>query len=72
MNVYHKWSKTQTKPFPGESEAELKQRTAEIDAIVEGFRWGRFDSAEADAMDKRLQSLLRPPQVGRHRVSGSY
>ncbi|MDB5529403.1 MAG: hypothetical protein JWR51_2506 [Devosia sp.] len=72
MNVYHKWSKTQTKPFPGESDAELRQRTAEIDAIIEGFRWGRFTSAEAEAMDKRLQSLQQPPQTGRRQVSGSY
>lgn len=72
MNVYHKWSKTQTKPFPGESDADLRRRSAEIDAIVEGFRWGRFDSAEAEAMDLRLQSLQRVPKAGRRRVSGSY
>lgn len=72
MAVYHKWSKTQTKSFPGESEADLRRRSAEIDAIVEGFRWGRFSSIEAEDMDKRLQSLQRPPQTGRRRISGAH
>lgn len=42
----------------GESLQQYRQRTAEIDAIAEGFRWGRFDVREAERMEARLDELL--------------
>ncbi len=52
------------KQRPGESQEAYAARLAEIEAIVEGFRWSRFAGKEAEEREARLSELTAevPPR----------
>ncbi|AKR55063.1 hypothetical protein GCM10011321_17490 [Youhaiella tibetensis] len=64
MPAIYSWVRYKVPQVAGETEEAYEQRRAEIDAIIEGFRWNRFSAEESDAMEKRLQALKSGVPVG--------
>ena len=51
------WPSIEWDRFDGESPAAYRRRAAEIDAILEGFRMGRYRGELAEKMERRLIRL---------------
>lgn len=52
------WPAIRVKRFNGEAVAAFTRRRAEIVAIINGFRKGRFEGALAEKLDARLDDLM--------------
>jgi len=57
MPAIYSWVRYKVPKITGESDEAYNQRRAEIDSIIQGFRWNRFSAEESDAMEKRLHAL---------------
>lgn len=64
MPAIYSWVRYKVPQNPGETDEAYALRRAEIDSIIEGFRWNRFNAEESDAMEARLQSLRAGAPVG--------
>lgn len=58
------WRPVHCERFDGESLAAYTRRAAEIAAIVDGFRNGRYAGDIAEAMERRLTELRDPLRAG--------
>lgn len=52
------WPAISVKRFSGEAAQAYAHRKAEVVAIINGFRKGRFEGALAERLDARLDNLL--------------
>ena len=54
------WPAIRCERFDGETEREYRERSARIVEIMTGFRKGRIDPADADALEEELMALQEP------------
>ena len=52
-----RWPAIKVRRFDNEPDDEYRLRRAEIVAIIDGFRHGRFTGELADQLDERLEGL---------------